>query len=118
MPGNNWICDVVHARNMLQKMQLQRVNRIGELTMGMLTQNAKGRENLPFRLDWICLAGDRSRLASSIRTANAPIFFEHAHEVGHSSQSVSISAVYLCNNLWSDFKMQRLHNETAITLSD
>ena len=28
----------VHARKMLQKLQLERVNRIGKLTLGMLTQ--------------------------------------------------------------------------------
>ena len=45
-------------------------------------------------------------LTSPIGSANAPFFFTHAHKVGHSSQSVSISAAHLCNNLWFDDKVQ------------
>ena len=59
--------------------------------MGMLTH----KEGRDFPSGWT--ADDW--LASPIGTANAPIFSAHAHEVGHSSQSVSISVVYLCNNL-------------------
>ena len=77
---------------MLQKCQLQRVNRIGKLTVGMLTQ----KEGRDCPSGW---TGD-DWLASPIGTANAPIFSAHAHKVGHSSQPVSISATHLCNNLW------------------
>ena len=59
---------------MLQKIQLQRVNRIGKLIVGMLN-------------DW---------LASPIGTANAPFFSAHAHKVGHSSQPVSTAAEVPC----------------------
>ena len=45
MPGGNWICYVISLTlsvSMLEKCynkcQLQRVNRIGKLTVGMLTQ--------------------------------------------------------------------------------
>ena len=74
----------VHARNMLQKIQLQRVNRIGKLTVVMLTQ----KEGRDCPSGW---TGD-DWLVSSIGNANA-------HKVGHSSQFVSISAGYLRNNL-------------------
>ena len=66
---------------MLQKIQLQRVNRIGKLTVCMLTQN-EGRD-CPSGLtgdDW---------LASPIGTA-------HAHKVGHSSQLASTAAAHPC----------------------
>ena len=81
---------------MLQKRQLQRVNRIGKLTMGMLTQK-EGRDCL---FGW---TGD-DWLVSPIGSANAPFFFSQAHKVGHSSQPVFISAGHLCNNLWCDHR--------------
>ena len=81
----------VHAQNVLQNIQLQRVNQIGKLIEGMLIK--KGREHCPScwtRNDW---------LVGPIGTASAPLFSAHAHKVGHSSLSVSISAAHLCNNL-------------------
>ena len=79
---------------MLQKRQLQRVNLIGKLTVGKLTQK-DGRDcpSCWTGADW---------LASPIGSANAVTFSAHAHEVGHSSWLFSISVIYLCNNLWSE----------------
>ena len=57
-----------YAQNMLQKIQLQRVNRIGKLIVGMLTQ--KDDRDCPS--GW---TGD-DWLASPIGSANAP-FFPH-----------------------------------------
>ena len=58
----------VYARNMLQKIQLQRVNRISKLTVGMLTQK-EGRDCPSSRTgdDW---------QASPIGTANV-LSFRH-----------------------------------------
>ena len=55
--------------------------------------SAKSWESLPFLLDWSWLAGMSNRKCKCCNLS------AHAHEVGHSSQSVSISVVYLCNNL-------------------
>ena len=78
---------------MVQKIQLQRINWIGKLTVGMLTQ----KEGRDCPSGW---TGD-DWLASPIGSAKAPIISAHAHKVGHSSQFVSISGRHLCNNLWS-----------------
>ena len=54
----------VHARNMLQKIQLQRVNRIGKVIVGMLTWSIA----LP-------VGFEESRwLASQIGSVNAPFY--------------------------------------------
>ena len=63
---------------------------------------------MPFRLDSRRLAG------GSKWKAQAPLFFTHAHEVGHSSQSASISAAGLCNNLCLQDFSARLQSHTKV----
>ena len=79
---------------MLQKIQLQQVNRIGKLVMGMLAQ----KEGRDCPSGW---TGD-DWLASPNGSANTSIFSAHAYKVDHSYQFVSISAGHLCNSLWSN----------------